>query len=105
MVATDMPDTGEQANATQTSIAEGGDIATHNGYTVNSKKEAIAMSESGGDYTARNGRYYGRYQLDESYLGGDLSPENQERVFEQYCLERYGGIDGAWQHWLDFGWY
>lgn len=84
---------------------ETGTIQTHNGYSVNSKKEAIAMSESGGDYNAVNGRYRGKYQLDSAYLNGDYSPENQERVFEQYVNERYGGIDGAWAHWQANGWY
>ena len=78
---------------------------THNGFTASSIKEAIAMSESGGSYTATNGRYYGRYQLDLTYLNGDLSPENQERVFEKYINERYGGLQGAWDHWKAFGWY
>ena len=78
---------------------------THNGFTASSMKEAIAMSESGGSYTATNGRYYGRYQLDLTYLNGDLSPENQERVFEKYINERYGGLQGAWDHWKAFGWY
>lgn len=43
-------------------------------------KETIAQRESSGSYTAQNGQYYGRYQLTSSYLNGDLSPENQERV-------------------------
>lgn len=43
-------------------------------------KEWIAQKESGGSYTATNGRYIGRYQLTDSYLNGDYSAENQERV-------------------------
>ena len=43
-------------------------------------KEIIAQRESSGSYTAQNGQYYGRYQLTMSYLNGDLSAENQERV-------------------------
>lgn len=58
-------------------------------------KQEIADAESSNSYTAVNGRYYGKYQLDISYLHGDLSPENQERVFEQYCKERYGSIQNA----------
>ena len=42
-------------------------------------KEWIAQKESGGSYTATNGRYIGRYQLDVSYLNGDYSAANQER--------------------------
>ena len=41
-------------------------------YVSSSAKEWIAQKESGGSYTAQNGRYYGRYQLDSSYLGGRL---------------------------------
>ena len=37
-------------------------------------KEEIAMIESGGSYTAQNGQYIGRYQLTNTYLGGDYSP-------------------------------
>ena len=36
-----------------------------------SAKAWIANVESGGSYTAQNGRYYGKYQLTNSYLGGD----------------------------------
>ncbi|WP_088778824.1 LysM peptidoglycan-binding domain-containing protein, partial [Streptococcus pneumoniae] len=36
-------------------------------------KEWIAQKESGGSYTATNGRYIGRYQLTDSYLNGDYS--------------------------------
>ena len=68
-------------------------------------KEAIAMSESGGSYTASNGKYYGRYQLDLAYLKGDLTPENQERTFDNYIVSRYGSLDAAWAHWKSFGWY
>ena len=35
-------------------------------------KEWIAQKESGGSYTATNGRYIGRYQLTDSYLNGRL---------------------------------
>ena len=58
-------------------------------------KDWIAARESNGSYTATNGRYYGKFQLDTSYLNGDLSPENQERVAEQYMLSRYGSWTAA----------
>ena len=47
-------------------------------------KEWIAQKESSGSYTAQNGKYYGRYQLSLSYLNGDLSEANQEKVANQY---------------------
>ena len=46
--------------------------------------------ESSGSYTAQNGQYYGRYQLTLTYLNGDLSPANQEKVANQYVVNRYG---------------
>lgn len=70
-----------------------------------SAKAFIINRESGGSYTATNGRYYGAYQLDISYLGGDLSPENQDRVAEEYVNNRYGGWDGAMSFWQSHGWY
>lgn len=68
-------------------------------------KEWIATRESGGSYTAQNGRYYGRYQLDASYLGGDFSPANQDRVADQYVASRYGSWSAAKSYWLSNGWY
>ncbi len=41
-------------------------------------KEWIAQKESGGSYTATNGRYIGRYQLTDSYLNGDYSAAKVE---------------------------
>ncbi|WP_277904359.1 LysM peptidoglycan-binding domain-containing protein, partial [Enterococcus lactis] len=38
--------------------------------STNAAKEWIAQKESSGSYTATNGRYIGRYQLDSSYLNG-----------------------------------
>lgn len=68
-------------------------------------KEWIAARESGGSYTAQNSRYYGRYQLDASYLGGDFSPANQDRVADQYVASRYGSWSAAKSYWLSNGWY
>lgn len=65
----------------------------------------IAQAESSGSYTARNGKYYGRYQLDISYLHGNLSPANQNRVFKQYCDQRYGSIQKALAFREVHGWY
>ena len=70
-----------------------------------SAKEWIAQKESGGSYSATNYRYIGRYQLDSSYLGGDHSPENQERVADAYVAGRYGSWEAAQQFWLANGWY
>ena len=68
-------------------------------------KEWIAQKESGGSYTATNGRYIGRYQLTDSYLNGDYSAENQERVVDAYVAGRYGSWTAAKNFWLNNGWY
>ena len=68
-------------------------------------KEWIAQKESSGSYTAQNGQYYGRYQLTITYLNGDLSPENQEKVANQYVINRYGSWSAAKNFWLANGWY
>ena len=66
-------------------------------------KEWIAQKESGGSYTATNGRYIGRYQLTDSYLNGDYSAENQERVADAYVAGRYGSWTAAKNFWLNNG--
>lgn len=68
-------------------------------------KEWIAQKESGGSYTATNGQYIGRYQLTDSYLNGDYSAENQERVADAYVAGRYGSWIAAKNFWLNNGWY
>ena len=84
---------------------------TNSSYTSNvsgneqAAKEWIAARESGGNYGARNGQYIGRYQLSASYLGGDYSPANQERVADQYVASRYGSWSAAQSHWLSNGCY
>lgn len=69
-------------------------------------KDWIAQRESGGNYNATNGQYIGKYQLSASYLNGDYSPANQERVAQNYVNQRYGGSWTAAQaHWMANGWY
>ncbi len=73
--------------------------------SANAAKEWIAQKESSGSYTATNGRYIGRYQLDSSYLNGDYSAANQEKVAEQYVASRYGSWEAAKAFWEANGWY
>ena len=68
-------------------------------------KAWIANKESGGSYTAQNGQYYGKYQLSSSYLNGDYSAENQEKVADSYVTNRYGSWTAAQQFWQGHGWY
>lgn len=75
-----------------------------------SKKEQqakawIAVKESGGNYRARNGRYYGKYQLTISMLKGDYSKANQEKTADRYAHNRYGTWTKAKRHWLGYGWF
>ena len=68
-------------------------------------KAWIANKESGGSYTAQNGRYYGKYQLNSSYLHGNYSAANQEQVADNYVKNRYGSWTNAQQFWQTHGWY
>ena len=68
-------------------------------------KAWIAARESGGSYSARNGQYVGKYQLSASYLNGDYSEANQERVADQYVANRYGSWSAAQSFWQSHGWY
>ncbi|MBB1080035.1 LysM peptidoglycan-binding domain-containing protein [Limosilactobacillus sp. STM2_1] len=70
-----------------------------------SAKAWIAARESGGNYSARNGQYVGKYQLSASYLNGDYSEANQERVADQYVASRYGSWSAAQSFWQSHGWY
>ena len=68
-------------------------------------KEWIAQKESGGSYTAQNHQYYGRYQLTDTYLHGDYSAANQEKVADSYVNSVYGTWSNAKQFWLENNWY
>ena len=85
-----------QASQSYTSNASGSEAAA---------KAWIAARESGGNYGATNGQYIGKYQLSASYLNGDYSAANQERVADQYVASRYGSWQNAQAHWQANGWY
>ncbi|WP_341779865.1 aggregation-promoting factor [Levilactobacillus sp. HBUAS70063] len=70
-----------------------------------SAKAWIAGKESGGSYSARNGQYVGKYQLSASYLNGDYSAANQEKVANSYVASRYGSWSAAQAFWQANGWY
>ena len=95
--------TTEQATTTQATTT----VSVSDGLSAEdaAAKEWIAQKESSGSYTAQNGQYYGRYQLSLSYLNGDLSPVNQEKVANQYVVNRYGSWSAAKNFWLANGWY
>lgn len=94
----------EEIPAASAPVAEETVAATVSGSEAEAK-EWIAQKESGGSYTATNGRYIGRYQLTDSYLNGDYSAENQERVADAYVAGRYGSWTAAKNFWLNNGWY
>lgn len=94
----------EEAPAASETVAEETVASTVSGSEAEAK-EWIAQKESGGSYTATNGRYIGRYQLTDSYLNGDYSAENQERVADAYVAGRYGSWTAAKNFWLNNGWY
>ena len=92
-----------KANTTQTTTT----VSASDGLSAEDAvaKEWIAQKESSGSYTAQNGKYYGRYQLSLSYLNGDLSEANQEKVANQYVVNRYGSWSATKNFWLANGWY
>ena len=94
----------EEAPVASEAVAEETVASTVSGSEAEAK-EWIAQKESGGSYTATNGRYIGRYQLTDSYLNGDYSAENQERVADAYVAGRYGSWSAAKNFWLNNGWY
>lgn len=85
--------------------------SSYSNYTSNATgseaaaKAWIAARESGGSYSARNGQYVGKYQLSASYLNGDYSAANQERVADNYVKSRYGSWANAQSFWQANGWY
>ena len=104
----------EDANTTQKTTEQAPDttqatttVSASDGLSAEdaAAKEWIAQKESSGSYTAQNGQYYGRYQLTITYLNGDLSPANQEKVANQYVVNRYGSWSAAKNFWLANGWY
>lgn len=94
----------EAAPVASAPVAEEAVASTISGSEAEAK-EWIAQKESGGSYTATNGQYIGRYQLTDSYLNGDYSAENQERVADAYVAGRYGSWSAAKNFWLNNGWY
>lgn len=97
----------KQPATTQQSTASTSTYSNVSTGTDSSAKEQIAQAESGGSYTAVNASSgaYGKYQLLPQYLHGDYSPANQERVFQQYCSQRYGGVAQALSFRQAHGWY
>ena len=98
-----------QAQATQQNTQA--QTSNNNNYSSNvsgnnaAAKAWIAQHESSNNYNARNGQYIGKYQLSASYLNGDYSPANQERVADQYVAQRYGSWTNAQRFWEANGWY
>ncbi|EME3553138.1 LysM peptidoglycan-binding domain-containing protein, partial [Enterococcus faecium] len=95
----------QAAPVAETQSAPAATETTTTATSTNAAKEWIAQKESSGSYTATNGRYIGRYQLDSSYLNGDYSAANQEKVVEQYVASRYGSWEAAKAFWEANGWY
>ncbi|WP_461240844.1 aggregation-promoting factor [Paucilactobacillus sp. N302-9] len=99
------------AAASSSSTASQATTSSSSNYTSSatgndaSAKAWIAARESGNSYSARNGQYIGKYQLSSSYLGGDYSAANQERVADNYVTSRYGSWSNAQAHWISSGWY
>lgn len=103
--------TTNNTQATTTAATTQNNNSSNSSYTSNASgseaaaKAWIANRESGGNYGASNGQYIGKYQLSASYLNGDYSAANQERVADQYVASRYGSWTAAQAFWQANGWY
>lgn len=93
------------ATSTTTSTSSTSSYTSSLSSSEEAAKEWIAQKESGGSYTVQNKNYYGKYQLSISYLNGDLSAANQEKVADQYVASRYGSWTAAQSFWESHGWY
>ncbi|MEY8614323.1 LysM domain-containing protein [Limosilactobacillus reuteri] len=100
-VQTPQTQNGQQQSSAQASTSYNSNVAGNDA----AAKAWIAARESGGSYSARNGQYIGKYQLSASYLNGDYSEANQERVADQYVASRYGSWSAAQSFWQSHGWY
>ena len=97
-----------QQSASQNTQAQASNNSNYSSNVSGSDAAAkawIAQHESSNNYNARNGQYIGKYQLSASYLNGDYSPANQERVADQYVAQRYGSWTNAQRFWEENGWY
>ena len=98
----------QQQSASQNTQAQASNNSNYNSNVSGSDAAAkawIAQHESSNNYNARNGQYIGKYQLSASYLNGDYSQANQERVADQYVAQRYGSWTNAQRFWEANGWY
>ena len=93
------------ATSTTTSTSSTSSYTSSLSSSEEAAKEWIAQKESGGSYTVQNKNYYGKYQLSISYLNGDQSAANQEKVADQYVASRYGSWTAAQAFWESHGWY
>lgn len=100
--------TSVQSQQTQTQTTSNTNASSYTSSATGSEASAkawIASRESGGSYSASNGQYVGKYQLSASYLNGDYSAANQERVADNYVKSRYGSWSAAKSFWQANGWY
>lgn len=97
--------TTSQATTTTTTNTSTASASTGVSGSEASAKAWIANKESSGSYSARNGQYVGKYQLSSSYLNGDYSAANQEKVANSYVNSRYGSWSAAQAFWQSHGWY
>ena len=104
-VATSTAYTTMAATSTNTSTSSTSSYTSSLSSSEEAAKEWIAQKESGGSYTVQNKNYYGKYQLSISYLNGDQSAANQEKVADQYVASRYGSWTAAQAFWESHGWY
>ncbi|MDV7718487.1 LysM peptidoglycan-binding domain-containing protein [Pediococcus ethanolidurans] len=103
--STSSQNTNSNTQSSQTTQNTASTQTTTTSSSSSSAKAWIANKESGGSYSARNGQYVGKYQLSASYLNGDYSAANQEKVANAYVSSRYGSWSAAKSFWQANGWY
>lgn len=94
----------EQTTTSNNSQSTSSYSSSVSGYEA-AAKEWIAQRESGGSYTATNGQYYGRYQLNPTLVSYGASPAEQEAAADAYVSSTYGSWTQAKAAWLAKGWY
>lgn len=102
---TNQPTNANNPSAVQTDTKSSNSVVQPLSDAEEKARAYIVQHESGGNYNARNGKYIGKYQLDSSYLNGDYSPANQEKVAANYVAKRYGNWENAMKHWESHNWY
>ncbi|MDU1506510.1 MAG: LysM peptidoglycan-binding domain-containing protein [Limosilactobacillus vaginalis] len=96
-------DDGEVAPATQQQVETLPSANTANQTSSAATSTSVASQSQAQSQQAASANT--QAQLSASYLNGDYSAANQERVADQYVASRYGSWSAAQSFWQSHGWY